>query len=283
MTSAEHRKPAAKNKSAAVPITLALICLLCFLLLSFLFLWRSEKLVALGLAGHFYYFVLLPMGLFAGLALFSGEHAYARLQGDLGAYKVDMRGPVAVFFFVPILGFSLLAMTAATFAITVFVHGAGGKQDLILRSKGTVWLTTGGIRRPSEIDMNGEAFFPEVSPTFRGLESPIGLDAPGYELANPNQTVRLNPGAAYIEVRRKSGHISGHVRREDGSPFSGASISVAGINVVSGQDGSFAVTIPASQLDSALQLQARAEGYEVWTGFVTPDSNDAVVTMVRKR
>ena len=177
----------------------------------------------------------------------------------------------------------LLPAPAINFPLTNYVHGPGGTQDLILRAKGSVLLDTGGSRRTAAIDANGQAIFSEIPANFRGREVPVGLDAEGYELADPQNNIRLNASSAYLEVRKKSGHIVGYVRDESGAPLAGVSIAVAGITESTKPDGSFELTIPGEWLKSELTLRAVAPRFAVWSDTVVPDSNEVAITLVRKR
>ncbi len=67
--------------------------------------------------------------------------------------------------------------TTESFPLTVFVHGKGGPQDMILRQQGKVVIDfPGGERRDAPIRENGEAFFQNLPPTFHGKKVRLNVD-----------------------------------------------------------------------------------------------------------
>jgi hypothetical protein len=191
----------------------ALLCLgifLCALVPLGFLAWSADKLVALGLAGYFYYIALLLIGLVPAVILFGILRGYALYSGRHFGGKLELGGPAVIFAGVVVGGF-LLVPPSTNFPLTVYVHGLGGRQELILKGQGQVLIDTGGLRRTAAIGDHGEAFFPEIPANFRGQEVNIALDADGYELAEPDKKIRLNSSGLYIEVRKKSCHIKGYV------------------------------------------------------------------------
>ena len=167
-----------RNPSASQPwsriapyATLSLFGFLCALVIILLLVRNADKLVALGLVGHLYFFALVPLGLSAAAFLFGALRSYARYRGkQLGGF-LELGGPVVGFVLVLMLGFWLLA-PASNFPLTVYLHGASGPQDLPLRGTGNVMIDTGGLRRKASIGNDGEAFFPEIPANFRDKKSP---------------------------------------------------------------------------------------------------------------
>src|SRR4029077_12469238 len=118
-----------------------------------------------------------------------------------------------------ILGF-VLVKPMTTFPLTVYVHGEGGPQDLVLRNSGDVLLDLGGDRRRQPIGADGQAYFPAIPSTFQGQEVPIGVASDAFELSAPKQKRRLNGDSIYLSVQKKAGHINGRVQDENGNPLS---------------------------------------------------------------
>jgi hypothetical protein len=119
-----------------------------------LMLGTAEKLVRLGLVGNLYYVVLVPLGLSVAAFLFGVLRSYAVYTGKVAGGNLELGGPIVGFLLVVILGF-VLVPDPSPFAVTVFVHGDSGKQDLVLRNRGAVLLDLGGDRRRELIGDRG--------------------------------------------------------------------------------------------------------------------------------
>ena len=154
-------------------------------------------------------------------------------------------------------------------------------QDLPLRNNGTVMLDVGGLRRAASIGPNGEALFPEIPANFRGQDIPVLLDATGYELADPHAKIHLVGGSAYIEVRRKSGRISGYVHDNQSKPLAQANVSVGQLTTSTNAVGYFVLDVPGEQLQDSLSLLVTAAGFETWRGTVVPNSNEISIPLPR--
>ena len=280
-SSTEQSNPQSWSKIAPYAI-LSLCSFLCALVLLALLLWNAEKLVALGLSGNLYYLVLLPLGLSVAAFLFGGLRSYARYRGKQFGGVLELGGPVVAFVIVLILGFCLPA-PASNFSLTVYVHGPGGPQDMVLRGTGSIMIDTAGLRRKASIGNDGEAFFPEIPANFRGQEVPVALDAAGYELVDPHQKFHLAGSSVYVEVRKKPGRISGYVHDDDGKPLAAVSIVVAGLTTSSNGAGYFELGIPGDQLQPSLTLNAVVSGFIPWNDTVVPNSNDVTITLHRQR
>src|SRR5215469_3106589 len=91
--------PAPKPKNAAskgiLPLALtALGTFVCAVLPLGLLIWKADKLSALGLVGHLYYFGLVVLGLVAALVLFGILHSTARYRGRHFGGALELGGPV---------------------------------------------------------------------------------------------------------------------------------------------------------------------------------------------
>jgi hypothetical protein len=263
----------------------ALLCLgifLCALVPLSLLAWNADKLVALGLAGDFYYIGLLLIGLVPAVILFGILRGYALYSEQHFGGKLELGGPAVVYLGV-LIGFYVFVPPSLNFPLTVYVHGLSGRQDIVLRGQGHVLLDIGGLRRTAAIGENGEAVFPEIPANFRRKEINIGLDADGYELANPNNEIRLDGTSVYLKVRKKPGAIAGRVQDETGKPLVGVSITVAGITTLSDATGNFGLEIPGDKIQPSLTLKAVASEYALWSDTVVPNSNEVTITLHRRK
>jgi hypothetical protein len=121
-------------------------------------IWKADLLARLGLTGNLFYIVLSPMGLTATGFLFGVVRSHARYSGKQLGGMLELGGPIVAFLLVVILGF-VLVKPITMFPLTVFVHGEGGLQDLVLRNSGDVLLDLNGDRRRQPIGAEGQAYF----------------------------------------------------------------------------------------------------------------------------
>jgi hypothetical protein len=257
---------------------ISVISFLCGVGVLGLMIWKADLLARLGLTGILFYIALLPMGLAAAGFLFGVVRSYARYSGKQLGGMLKLGGPIVAFLLVIILGF-VLVKPATTFPLTVYVHGEGGPQDLVLRNSGDVLLDLGLDRRRQPIGAEGQAYFPAIPATFRDQEVPIGVQSEGFEVSDPKKKYRLDGGSIYLMVNKRAGHLSGRVEDDNGNPISGATIHVAGLSTISDSVGHFEFVIPGDRLKPQLDLQASADGYGLKHYQVVPDANDLFVQL----
>jgi hypothetical protein len=264
---------------------ISLISFLCGVVLLGLMIWKADLLARLGLTGNFYYLVLLPMGLAAAGFLFGVLQSFARYRGKQLGGVLELGGPIG-----PIVGFALVVIggfalvpSVATFPLTVYVHGAGGPQDLVLRNSGDVLLDFGLDRRRQPIGAEGQAYFPAIPPTFRGQEVLIGVESAAFGLSDPKQKYRLNGSSIYLSVQKKAGHLSGRVQDDNGNPIPGATIHVAGLSKVTDSAGHFEFVIPGDRLRPSFDLVAEAAGYSPRHYEAIPNANELVIALAREK
>jgi hypothetical protein len=258
---------------------IALASFLCGIGVLLLMLWKAEALYKLGLIGNLYYIVLFPLGLCAAVFLFGVVRSFARYKGEQYGGTLELGGPIVAFVLVVGGGFVLVPKPPSTFPLTVYVHGEVGRNDLVLRNSGRVFVDLDGDRQSRSIGENGEAYFPAIPDRFRGQEVPIWVDATGFESTTANQKERVDGASLYLAVRKKSGHVSGRVQDQDGNPISGAELNVAGVLTHSDASGHFELIIPGDKLAQEMDLQAVAHGYKTQTYKVVPNANELTITL----
>jgi hypothetical protein len=269
-----------RQKEIGFYALISLISFLCGVGILGLMVWKATLLAGLGLTGNLYYLVLLPMGLSAAGFLFGVVRSYARYTGKHLKGMLELGGPIVAFLLVVVLGF-VLVKPVATFPLTVYVHGEGGPQDLVLRNSGDVLLDLGADRRRQPIGAEGQAYFPAIPPTFRGQEVPISVESAVFEPSDPKQKCRLDGSSIYLSVQRKAGHLSGRVQDDNGNPIPNATIHVAGLSKVADPAGHFEFVIPGKRLQPELELEAVATGYVPKHYKVVPNANEMVVQLTR--
>jgi hypothetical protein len=272
--------PASSQWAKIAPYAVvSLVSFLLFLILLFVLVLKAEVLVALGLTGNLFYVALVPLGLFAALVLFGVQRSYAHYKGRHIGGVLELGGPVVVFLLV-ILGGFMLVPSPRAFALTVYVHGPAGRQDLVLRNEGHVILDLGGDRRREKIGDKGEAYF-RIPPEFRGQRVPVGVESEAYETAAPSEDLKLDTDRLYLRVRRKSGHLTGRVQDREGNAVPGASIQVAGVSVSTGPDGRFEISIPGERMKPEFSLTAAAGGYATQSHTVVANANEITIILQR--
>jgi hypothetical protein len=256
----------------------AILSLVSFLLgagLLGLMLWNAERLVALGLAGNFYYVTLLPLGAAVAGFLFGVFRSYARYTGKVLDGRLELGGPIVGLALTVLGGFYLPKPAAEDFHVTVLVHGGGGATDLVLRNEGEIWITLGADRRHEKIDDKGQADFKNVPSRFRGASVPVTVLADGFEPAQSGKEYALAGGAVNFEVRRADARLKGIILDKEGRPVSDAKVRAGDAQTNSDNSGHFALTIPAAG-GAELQLEVSATGHEVWRGKVASGSETQI-------
>jgi hypothetical protein len=252
-------------------------------LLLFFMIWKAEELVALGLTGRVYYIVLLPLGLAAAAFLFGVVKSYATYRGRQLGGKLVLGGPIIAFLLVVILGF-VLVPDPSTFPLTVFVHGPGGPQDIVLRNSGEVFVDLGGDRRHVQIGDQGQAYFPAIPANFHGQAIPAWVESETYESVNPQAKQRLNSTTLYLAVRKKIIHhlLTGIVTDVAGNPLSGVRLVLPEYHVEgqTNRDGRFALQVVA---ESQRMVDLVAERQAFQTMRLSPTLGDTGFNLALKR
>jgi SEFIR domain len=265
-----------RRKQIGFYAVISLISFLCGVGILGLMVWKATLLSGLGLTGNLYYLVLLPVGLAAAGFLFGVLQSFARYRGEQLGGVLELGGPIVAFLLVVVLGF-VLVKPVTTFPLTVYVHGEGGPQDLVLRNSGVVLMDLGPYRQPGPIGAEGQAYFPAIPPNFRGQEVLIGLESDAFELSNPKEKHRLDGSSLYVAVRKRAGHIYGRVQDDDGNPIPNAVIHVAGLPGVTDSAGHFELIISGDRLRPQMEIEIAATGYEPAHYTVVPNAEHVVL------
>jgi hypothetical protein len=179
--------------------------------------------------GQFFYLILLPLGLSVAAFLFGALRSVALYKGSQFGGALELGGPIVGFALVVWIGISIRPPDSVknNFDQTVFVHGPGGRNDIVLRNHGEVRLDLGGNRVKALIREDGQAIFPEIPASFRNQLVTVGIDDTDYELVDGQQR-QIGEPSLYLEVRRKPVHILGNVVDEEGTAVQAASVTVVG-------------------------------------------------------
>lgn len=241
----------------------------------------GEKLVGFGLVNQIYYLVLVALGLGAAASLFSGIRSTAKYRGQSSWGTLELSGPPVIFFLVVGAGI-YFSPGQRPFGLTVFVHGPGGPQDLILRNQGKVAIDLGPDRRFEQIGEKGSAFFPSIPPDYRGKDVPVSVIADGFA-RNNGLPLRLIGESLYVPVRKQGALLSGVILNQDSDPVPGAEVRAAGQTAKTDEDGRFDLSIPGELIKEEMTLDVRAQGFVSRTDYVAPNSNEIRLILTRSK
>jgi len=246
-----------------------------------LMIWKSDKLVALGLADQVYFIVVALVALSASLVLFGVLRSTASYKGRQMGGVLTLSGATVTFILVLVLELYAIPKPS-TFSLTVYTHGEHGPQDIVLRSTGEVVLRLGPEVRRELIRANGEAFFPAIPASFRRQRVPLWVDDARFERAD-NTDPQLAGQSIDITVQLRRRIITGRVQDEHGNPISGVRVDIAGISVQTDEAGRFDIDIPRQANQETFDLDASLKGYLHQHISVVPNSNPVVLTLLRSR
>ena len=236
-------------------------------------LWQAELLVRLGLVGQLWFVLLLLLGLAAAVCLFALFRSYARYTGKVLNGTMELGGPAVVMVLVIVLGFYLVPRPRERFDLTVFIHGEAGRQALVLRNRGRLFLDLGADRRGEAIGDKGEVRFVGIPADRRDLSVPVFLDAEPYELIERDARIKLDAEVAYLTVRAKLFPLRGEIFDSSNRPLPGARLQLSGRTTVTDADGRFELSLPADLPESERVLTITAPNHETWRGRVVPGGN----------
>lgn len=273
------------NKRSQVPqyARISLVAFLCCLAILLLLILGAEKLTSLGLIDRLYYLVLVLMGMTAAVFLFGILPSSAEYEGKLLGGTLKLSGPVLGAALVVVGGY-YFAPSASTFSLTVYVHGEGGPQDVILRDSGTVVLELGPETKSAQIGEHGQAYFPAIPANFRGQQVPAWVESESYESVDPGTKQRLDGSALYLTVCRKIRHynLAGTITDQAGDPLPGVRIVLPEYQLEKETDGNgrfeFQVDAEGQRM---LDLVAQKQGYK--TAHLSPTLGDTGLTFSLQR
>ena len=275
-------KPRATKRRGRVPnyalISFALL-LFCGALLILLIV-NADRLSRFGLTQQVYYLVLVPMGLAAAGFLFgvlqsSAEWAGEVLGGTLRLSDSIVGAALVVF------GGYLFIPKETFFLRTVYVHGEGGSQDVVLRNSGRVFLKLGPEISSESIGENGQAVFPRIPSDFRGQQVPGWIESEDYETSNTTVTIAGNNVDLIVKKKIKHFTLAGTISDKSGMPLPNVRVSLPEYHLVemTKNDGRFSFQVTADR-EEMTDLTAEEQGYS--TVLLRPTLGDSQVNFSLK-
>jgi hypothetical protein len=244
---------------------------------------NADKLTGLGLIEYVYYFVLVLMGLTAGVFMFGVIPSSANYEGTVLGGPLRLSGAIVAAALVVVGGYFFVPKTS-TFPLTVYVHGERGPQDLVLRNSGRVMLELGPEPRVEPIGENGQAYFPAIPANFRGQTVPAWVESETYESVDPRAKQRLDGTTLHLVVQRKILHykLGGTVLGPDGNPLSEVRVVLPEYHIEgqTNDEGRFELQVVAEG-QRIVELVAQKQGYQ--TEHLSPTLGDPGITFSLKR
>lgn len=274
------RPPTPLSENHSMDARLPFVWFVLALLVAVMMMAFGEKLVGFGLVNQIYYLVLVALALGAARALFDGFRAKAEYEGKNPWGTLKLGGPPVVFALIVGAGI-YFSPGQKPFGLTVFVHGPGGPQDLILRSQGKVAIDLGPDRRLGEIGEKGSATFAAIPPDYRGKDIPVSVIANGYARTNESP-LRLTGESLYITIRKQGILLTGVILNEARDPVPDAAVQVAGQKTKTDETGRFRLSIPGGLVKEEMTLDVNAADFVSQTHPVVPGSNE-IRLILKKR
>ncbi|NOT09327.1 MAG: hypothetical protein HOP28_14115 [Gemmatimonadales bacterium] len=235
----------------------------------------------LSLPNALYYLILLPLGLGAAAFLFGAMRSHAKYTGKSSYGSLELGGPVVACALVVLGG--LMANRAASFSLTVRVHGPGGAADLI--REGSLTVDLAGVRRTASIGANGEVVFAEVPADLDGGTIRIIPEVPAFELANDAAVTIPESHVIDLALKRRTytTTVRGVVLDQAGKTVRNAALSFNGgaVSVTSDSAGHFVAVLPL-QPGSVIPLTVSIRGHVVYDDNVTVAESPPLRLKVRR-
>jgi Carboxypeptidase regulatory-like domain len=270
-------KSQGRNPNYALISFVAFLC--CFAVLGWL-IANADRLNRFGLLQQVYYLVLVLIGLTAAGFLFGVLKSSATWAGKLWGGTLRLSGSIVGAALVVIGGYYFIPK-ATFFPLTVYVHGDGGPQDIVLRNTGRVFLKLGPEISYELIGENGQAVFPRVPADFRGQQVPGWIESDDYEALNTTVTVAGSNIDLIVKKKIKHFKLAGTILDDHGNPLPGVRVSLAAHHMedTTDPDGRFEFQVTAER-EQTVDLTAERPGYQ--TVRLSPTLGDSGVNFSLK-
>jgi hypothetical protein len=259
---------------------ISFVVFLCSVAVLLLLIVNADKLSRFGLLQQVYYLVLVLMGLTAAGFLFGVLHSSASWAGKLLGGTLRLSGSAVGAALVVIGGYYFIPK-ATFFPLTIYVHGEGGPQDVVLRNTGRVFLKLGPEIGSEPISENGQAVFSRIPADFRGQQVPGWVESDDYEASNATVTIAGSNVDLVVKKKIKHFTLAGTVRDEHGEPLPSVHVALPKYHVggTTNSDGRFEFQVIADR-EQMVDLTAEKQGYH--TRRLSPTLGDAEINFSLK-
>lgn len=166
--------------------------------------------------------------------------------------------------------------------VTVFVHGKGGKQDMVLRQQGHIIMDVRGERKRQAISENGEAYFNNllIGDTLR-----LNVDfSEPYKSTHPDSVYVVGQdGRIYLEVELQHlEKVFGRVMYRD-LPLDGVAVGIGStLRDTTDELGNYEIRIPPDQRKKTQELSFYKPGFKLLTKTAHPQTNEPLNIIMNK-
>lgn len=176
-------------------------------------------------------------------------------------------------------------------ALTVFVHGPSGRQDVINGVGGKVSVDMGNKRETRDIGKDGSATFLELPASYRNKPVNIMVQQPGYEMAAPQQTHVLADTPVYIILQKDNslGKVSGIIKNVAGTqPIEAAEVYIGNDTMLlTNAIGAFEVLLPekmwVASSNIPYRLVIKKAGYALKEEQYYPGANPIEIRLAKTK
>lgn len=169
-----------------------------------------------------------------------------------------------------------------TTAVTVFVHGKQGAQDMILRQQGFVVMDVpGGERKRASINENGQAFFQNLV-VGDSVQLNVDFSEP-YKATRPGRKYRVEPsGSIYLEVALQGlDKVFGTVLAGDRA-LPGVVASIGALRDTTDETGYYEIIIPEPLQQKQQEVKFTRTGYKLLTKTAYPQTGAPLNVVLSK-
>jgi hypothetical protein len=257
------------------------VVFLCCLVVLLLLIAFADRLSRFGLIQQVYYLVLVLMGLAAAGVLFGVLRSSAEWAGELLGGTLRLSGSIVGSALV-VFGGYLFIPKATFFSLTVYVHGEGGSQDVVLRNSGRVFLKLGPEISFESIGENGQAVFPRIPSDFRGQQVSGWVESDDYEASNTAVTIASSNVDLIVKKKIKHFRLAGTISDKYGTPQPDVRVTLPEYHLeyTTNNNGRFEFQVTADREQMA-DLTAEKQGYQ--TTRLRPTLGDSQVNFSLKR
>lgn len=169
-----------------------------------------------------------------------------------------------------------------TVSTSVFVRGADGPQDMILRKKGHVIMDLKGERRKADINENGVAYFQNLH-VGDSVTLQVDFSEP-YKSINPDSMYVINSnGSIYMQVTLQGiNQVKGRIIYHD-APLQDVIVSIDMLSDTTDESGRYRINIPEQQQRQHYEVWFNKQGFKMKSATAYPQTGEDLNIVMEKQ
>lgn len=193
---------------------------------------------------------------------------------------IQLGGAIVVFALIYMVdpGKGMSNNNCGMFSMSVFTHGPGGKDDIVLgkENQGKIKLEIDGVPLEGQISENGETTIRGIPGEFRNEKMRFRVQSDLYKLSNPDSLYLLVPGKSiYLRVIPYGlDIIKGFVTDWKGKVIVGADVFVGDHTDSTDSLGRFTIRIPPEDQKQSQLVTIVYDGLKTARLHATPQTDD---------